>query len=274
LKFGFHTIWGWKQPLPEVLDEISKAGFKGFEAFSDDISTYVDDAKTFLDIISEKEIQLVSIHTYGYYWWWLAYGYHWWWRSWRLHWWRHRRWWSKILKFAVLVGCEKIVLGGHQHFGKKEITENEYMTIASLLNKIGKTCKDFGVEATYHPHRDDIIHRRDFHKRICELTDPDLVHLTIETGHMAAGGFDLIEEAIPIYRERINLVHFKDFKNERSWLPRFGEGEINFLTVMKLLRSIGYRGWIIIDDEAVAGTIFESAKKARKHIDALLRQLG
>src|SRR3989304_3791697 len=81
--------------------------------------------------------------------------------------------------FAAYVGCDRIVLGGHQYYlkTKGQIKEKECQNIAKLLNKVGKTCDDYGIKATYHPNKSDMAKRGDFVEKICDLTDPDLVDL-------------------------------------------------------------------------------------------------
>jgi sugar phosphate isomerase/epimerase len=65
LKFGFHTIHKWKQNLPDVIDEISRAGFEGFETFSWDLNPFYGKEKDFAALLSKKGIQLASIYTGG-----------------------------------------------------------------------------------------------------------------------------------------------------------------------------------------------------------------
>ncbi|HEY4674606.1 MAG TPA: TIM barrel protein, partial [Candidatus Bathyarchaeia archaeon] len=248
MKFGYHTLWKWKEPFSITIDQISMAGFRGVETHFDDVFPYFNDRKKFVNMMSEREMTLTSIYAASYWWGWLK------WSWWRFHWWRYRRRWLRLVKFAAYVGCDRIVLGGHQYYlkTKGQIKEKECLNIASLLNKVGKTCDDYGIKATYHPNKSDMAKRGDFVEKICDLTDPDLVDLTMDTGHLIAGGADLVQ-ALRRYRERVNLVHFKDFKNGQ--LVSFGEGTINFPMILDLLKSIGYNDWVIIDDEPTTRTM-------------------
>lgn len=263
VKFGFHTIHQWDQPLPDVVDEISRAGFKGFETFSWDLRPFFREKRSFLDLLSDKGIQLASIYTYGrhilfdgslsgiraYFWWW--------WRS-----------IPRVLEFAAFVGCNRIVVGGDQRLRRKT-KEKDIVEMARSLNKIGKKCNEYGVEATYHFfHPGYIIKDRSLLGRLCELTDPDLVHLTIDIGHLIWAGIDPID-IIHSYKDRIDLVHFKNLKN-RKYVEFGDKGTVDFTEIMHTLRSIGYTDWIIIDNESVSSTIFGIAVKARDYINRFL----
>ena len=111
---------------------------------------------------------------------------------------------------------------------------------------------------------------------MCELTDPDLVHLTLETGHLYKAGVNLIE-LINTCGERIDHVHFKDVRNGR--FAEFGKGIIDFSMIMKSLKNIGYNGWVIVEDEvnspdihlvgSTTTTPLETAKNSRKYLEML-----
>lgn len=263
MKFGFHTVYGLNQSLPESIDAISRSGFKGFEAFNWELTPFFSNKESFLDLLSEKEIQLASIYTYGRY---IRFPgslsgiyryFLWQWRS-----------IPRIIKFAVDVGCNQLVLGGDQRL-KREPREKDIMEMARSLNKIGKTCNDSGIRASYHFfHPGHLIKDRARLERLCELTDPDLVHLAIDNGHLTWGGIDPID-IIQAHRNRIGHVHFKNLKN--GDLREFGDnGTSDFPGIVQSLRSIGYAGWIIVDNESVGTTVYESAVKAKNYIDRYL----
>lgn len=252
MKFGYETIrWGTSlsRPLLKVLDEISRAGYEGFEIRDNHLSPIIKNPKDFHDALLEKELTLVSIYTPGGYFRGLeSLPYYLWWR------WRQI---GRIIKFASDVGCKLIVVGGEE---RNEIKEKDCIKIAKVLNKVGRTCNDFGIEASYHAIQEHLI------RKICELTDPDLVHLTVDTAHLISRGTDVVK-VIKNYANRINLVHFKDLKDGR--FVEFGEGTIKFKTIIGSLKSIHYDRWIIIEDEinSVTRTPFESLKRTKAYIE-------
>jgi sugar phosphate isomerase/epimerase len=284
LKFGYTALrWGWKNlSFSSIVDSISRSGFKGLDIISGsgvwgsrgELLPFGGDKNKVLDVLCEKEIKLVSIFNFGNYIRGVDYNF---WGIPRHFWWR---WWQipKIVKFANSVGCKKLILtGGYPYFKRKEeMEERDYQKMATLLNQIGKICYDYGVQASYHPHPEPhpyVIQTRDQIDKLFELINTDLVNLALDTG-LSVGGTDLIE-LIQDYRDRINHVHFKDYKDGN--FTDLGEGVINFPLIVKTLRSIGYDDWIIIEDwypPITSRTPSESAKNSKKYVEKYLAVPG
>ena len=276
MKFGMHTeSWGWRKATPDVfpkiLEEFAKAGFDGFETHDVDVLQYLRNEEKFLEMLSEKGLQLASIHLAG-----LtptAEGFHpfsWFNRTiWQV------RWVPKILKFASSVGSElpvrAVIVGGlRREEGPKE---SDFVNTANILNKWGRACKETNVEVSFHPfYFNQLVSREDELSKLCELIDPDLVHLTIDIGHCTRCGCDPIE-IIRSYRDWINHIHLRDISRD-GILVQLGDGIIDLRRVYKLLESISYKGWVIVEHdwvliERAKTTAIKSTRKAGKFIKTL-----
>jgi len=127
----------------------------------------------------------------------------------------------------------------------------------------------------YHPHPEPhpyTIQSVEQINKLFELTDPDLVHLTLDTG-FAAAEIDFVE-VIHTHSERIKHVHFKDYCNGN--FVDLGEGIVNFPLILKTLKSIGYDDWVMIEDwypPIIERTPLESAKNSKAYIDEYLNTL-
>ena len=90
----------------------------------------------------------------------------------------------------------------------------------------------------------------------------------IDTGHLLTAG----EEILPFaeaFADRIGLVHLRDQKGDTP-VP-FGEGDLPFEDLIKILKNAGYDGTLVIELEKVTwGEPAESAAKAREYIENLL----
>lgn len=276
MKFGMHTeSWGWRKATPDVfpmiLEEFAKAGFDGFETHDVDVLQYLRNEEKFLEMLSEKGLQLASIHLAG-----LTpttgsfHPFDWFNRTiWQV------RWVPKILKFASSVESElpvrAVIVGGLRR--KEGPKEADFVNTARILNKWGIACKEVNVEASFHPfYFNQLVSREDELSKLCELIDPDLVHLTIDVGHCTRCGCDPIE-IIQSYRDWINHVHFRDIRKD-GILVQLGDGIIDLRSVYKLLESIGYKGWVIVEHdwvllERAKTDPVESTKKAGKFIKTL-----
>ncbi|GAY26281.1 hypothetical protein ATG_14840 [Desulfurococcaceae archaeon AG1] len=82
--------------------------------------------------------------------------------------------------------------------------------------------------------------------------------LCLDTAHAIAANIDL-EEVLKLYRDRIALVHLKDLRARVSKSSvRFkrdfvnvGEGIIDFKSFLRMLDLYGYRGYLMLEIEAL-----------------------
>jgi inosose dehydratase len=283
MKFGYTALrWGWHNlSLSSIVDSISRAGFRGADIIcgkgvwgnKGEFLPFGGDKDKVLDTVSEKEVKLVAIFNFGSYIRGVDYNF---WRTAGHFWWR----WSqvpKIVKFANSIECKLILAGGYPGFKRREeMEERDYQKMARVLNQIGKVCNDYGVDVSYHPHPEPhpyTIQSRDQIDKLFELINPDLVKFALDTG-LRAGGTDLIN-LIQVYHDRINHVHFKDYKNGNFF--DLGEGATDFQVILKTLRSVGYDDWIIIEDwypPVTPRDPAESAKNSRKYVEKYLAAPG
>ena len=276
MKFGYQTVrWGWGRVaniFPQVLDEISEAGFAAIEANDVDVVPFLGDGRKFSEMLSERGIKLVGLDIfsldslllgplsrYASF---------------------HRI--KKFMKFAASVECEKFVLGGPvSAVAREEVSEKIYAKLSKAWNRIGKECVDLHLEASFHPVVESIGTTPAQLNKLLELTDPDLINLTVDTGHLAIAGINPLE-VIKNYPDRIVHVHLKDVKG--GIFAELGEGtDINIPEVMKSLRLVGYDDWVIVEDEVIDNAPplsilgrttrlpLETAKRSKKYIENLMK---
>src|SRR5262249_45490958 len=125
--------------------------------------------------------------------------------------------------------------------------------------------------------------------RLLAETDADLVGLLLDTGHAVYGGADPLD-AVRRHKSRIRYVHLKDAKAdelarvrasdvsmEEAWkrgvFCPLGAGVVDFPRVIEALRSGGYAGWLIVEQDIVpdaAGRLspdpLESARRSRAYL--------
>jgi len=123
---------------------------------------------------------------------------------------------------------------------------------------------------------------------LLERTDPSLVGLCLDTGHLTYGGgnpLDLLDR----FGDRVWHVHFKDCEpvlarraREEGWdyqtalgrglFCELGRGAVDFAAVYRSLATLGYNGWIVVEQDVLPsmGTPAESARRNREY----LRRVG
>lgn len=164
-------------------------------------------------------------------------------------------------EFLVEVGCAhfKINLGERPPGGTSEA---DLQSIAAALNELGRGTAELGLRLAPHPHIWGPVERPEEIRRLLELTDPELVSLTLDTAHVVLGGGDPLE-FLDGHWDRVAALHWKDTEpayrghtgptptreqHRRSCLYRdLGAGGVDLAGVWRRLADHGYRYWITLD---------------------------
>jgi inosose dehydratase len=166
--------------------------------------------------------------------------------------------------------------------------DREWDLLAGGLNRLGKIAASAGMRLCYHHHMGTGVMTRADIDRLMASTDPELVHLLLDTAHLAFAGDDPLAAA-QAYAERIKHVHLKDIRPEVASKVREeglsfqdaieagvftvpGDGAIDFVPILEVLGRAGYEGWLVVEaeqDPAKANPL-EYALKARAYLRDVL----
>ena len=205
---------------------------------------------------------------------------------------------EETLSFIKAAGGTELVvaeLGGSSHvlpialFDNRPVFDDrQWEQLANGLNRLGKIAVDSGMRLSYHHHMGTGVMTRADVDRLMASTDPGLVHLLLDTGHMAFAGDDPVAAA-QAYADRIGHVHLKDIRPEvvsrvREERLSFqqgiengvftvpGDGALDFVPVLEALGSAGYEGWLVVEAEQgpAKANPLEYALKARAYLREVL----
>lgn len=157
------------------------------------------------------------------------------------------------------------------------------------LRRVVERCRERGYEPTFHHHAATWVEAPREIERMLELSD---VGLCLDTGHLIVGGGDPVA-AIATWAGRINQVHLKDVRGDvlaqivatgapadeiwkrRAFCP-IGAGVLDVRGVLDGLRSIGYDGWAVVEQDvfAEASADFERAVGDQQANISALRTAG
>ncbi|MDR1903004.1 MAG: myo-inosose-2 dehydratase [Treponema sp.] len=163
-------------------------------------------------------------------------------------------------------------------------TDEEWKKLCGGLNKLGEKAAGKGMRLAYHHHMGTGVQTAAEIDRLMENTDPALLSLLYDTGHLVFSGEDYTA-VLNKYIKRIAHVHLKDMrkplrekaKQEKwSFLKSVREGvftvpgcgDVDFIPVFEALKAHGYEGWWVVEaegDPAKANPL-EYAIKARAYI--------
>ncbi|MDR1211247.1 MAG: myo-inosose-2 dehydratase [Spirochaetaceae bacterium] len=167
---------------------------------------------------------------------------------------------------------------------KPVFTNVEWDSLCTGLNKLGKLAAEKGMKLTYHHHMGTGVQTSSEIDRLMNNTDPRLLGLLYDTGHLVFSGEDHLA-VLDKWMSRIRHVHLKDMRpeiqkqaREEKWsflravkegvftVP--GDGCIDFVPVFDALKKAGYSGWWVVEaeqDPAKANPL-QYAVKARTYI--------
>lgn len=168
--------------------------------------------------------------------------------------------------------------------GKPYFTDAEWDKLAEGLNKLGQLAQEKGMKVVYHHHMGTGVQTEAEIDRLMQMTDPELVFLLFDTGHLVCSGEDYIG-ILEKYISRIKHIHLKDVRKatvekvktqNMSFLDGVragmftvpGDGDVNFAPVFDIVNQSEYEGWYIVEaeqDPAKANPL-EYAQIARKYI--------
>ena len=194
--------------------------------------------------------------------------------------------------FIVLADDNGKVLERTQHAGRvlpeHGLTESEWSVFVEGAEKVAQAVRrETGLRTVFHHHCAGYIERPDEIDTLMRRTDPTLLGLCFDTGHYRFGGGNPMT-GIQAYRDRIWHVHFKDchpaiaerarvekwdyFTSVRNGIfCELGKGEVDFPLIKTELERMGYEGWIVVEQDVLAGMgkPKESARRNREYLASI-----
>jgi inosose dehydratase len=166
----------------------------------------------------------------------------------------------------------------------REPTADDRKRMGGLLTKLGQRCQAHGVKLVYHNHMGNLGQRPEEVAEVLAASDPAAVGLLLDVAHYAQAGGDPAA-AIRAHKDRLALVHAKDVRtvppgpaakaNSPSYqFVELGRGRVDLPGTFAALKDVGYRGWIILELDAVpdaGGSPTASMHTSKQYIEQVLK---
>lgn len=127
----------------------------------------------------------------------------------------------------------------------------------------------YGMRTVFHHHCAGYVETGAELDKLMELTNPDVLGLCLDMGHLAFGGGDPLA-ALKTHYARIWHIHFKDYDPEVGETSRrngwdyfesvrhgvfceLGKGSVDFPQITKELAQRQYNGWIVVEQDVLPG---------------------
>ncbi len=132
-----------------------------------------------------------------------------------------------------------------------------FETMCGTFNAIGAAAREMGFYAGLHNHMGQIVQNPDEVDRCMAMTDPKLFYFSPDTAHLHLAGCDVVK-TLEKHKARLMLADYKDANRlpntppdgfDRNSIFDLGGGEVDFPGAHRVLKSIGFKGWLIVDND-------------------------
>lgn len=162
--------------------------------------------------------------------------------------------------------------------GSASLDDRGWEHAAGLVDRIARNAREHGITTAFHPHAASYVEAPHEIERLLAGTDPELVGLCLDTGHVAYGGSDPAALARD-HAARVRHVHLKDVRRtvhasairrgidfrdavgEGVFAP-LGDGDLDLRGTLDELRDAGYDGWLVVEQDIRLGITPEAAPLA------------
>ena len=240
IQFGYHAItWGGKDL--QAIEEIAAGGFKGIQLRSNLIKEYGDKPQAIKDLLAKHKLTFVAFSSGNV----------------LIDPAREKETIDQHTKHATFVkNAGGMFLQVTDERPKdRPITKDDWTRMGKLLTEIGKRCSDLGVKLGYHNHMGNLGEKPEEVDAVLAAADPKVVTLELDIAHYTQGGGDPVA-AVKKYGDRLGFLHFKDVvatpTAKRPYkFVELGQGKVNIPGVADALKSVGFRGWAIVELDGV-----------------------
>ena len=244
IRFGYAAIT-WQGQDRQAIDDVAAVGYKGIQLRTSTLPEFGDKPAALKALLGERNLTMVAFSSGGV----------------RIdpefeaedlaiH--------TKHARFVRDVGGLYLQLTDTRP--KRTLVPADYQRLGRLMTEIGKRTADIGIPVAYHNHMNAIGERPEEVDWVLNATDPRYVKVLLDVAHYHQGGGDPVQ-AIKKYADRILLLHIKDVVSPlpgatgdpmRSfkWVE-LGAGKVNLKGVFAALQDIKFKGWAIVELDAV-----------------------
>jgi len=133
--------------------------------------------------------------------------------------------------------------------------EATFKAMCESFNEIGAAAREMGFYAGLHNHMAEIVQNEDEIDRCMAMTDPKLFYFSPDTAHLHLAGCDVVK-TLEKHKHRLMMADYKDAKRlnnakpdtfDRDSIFDLGDGEIDFEGCHRVLKSISFKGWLVVD---------------------------
>jgi sugar phosphate isomerase/epimerase len=179
---------------------------------------------------------------------------------------------AKVIEEQKIIGSKYVVC---PYLMPNRRSEEDYLSLITLLDEIGKTCRQEGITLCYHNHDFELERLKDGRvalEAIFNDTNPENVKTELDIYWLTKAGEKPVEW-ISRYNNRSPLVHLKDMTNdEEQFFAELGTGGVDLEAVLNIGEETGVNWWVVEQDMS-RRTPFESIEMSINYLKTKLPYL-
>jgi sugar phosphate isomerase/epimerase len=151
------------------------------------------------------------------------------------------------MTFLKEFGAEHLVVFSPN---RSNASEAAFKSMCECFNAIGATAREMGFRAGLHNHMGQIVQTSEEVDRCMAMTDPKLFAFSPDTAHLYLADCDVVK-TLDKHKDRLMLLDYKDARKISGKLQDdifdLGDGAVDFPGCHRVLKSIGFKGWLCVD---------------------------
>jgi sugar phosphate isomerase/epimerase len=179
------------------------------------------------------------------------------------------------MRFAQIAGATQIRVGVGKTGGGASYGEL-FQASRAFLDDVERLAKQTGVKALVETHHGTIVPSASAAFRLVEKYDPSAIGVIYDPGNMVYEGYESYQMGLELLGPYLAHVHVKNAVFQRPpgggvWRPHWSpleDGMVDFPALFAALNTIGYDGWIGVEDFSLA----RPSREALRHNLRFLRR--
>ena len=185
-----------------------------------------------------------------------------------------------VLVVALDYDDRRTAIAGSVGPDDAKLDDAGWRVVVDALHQVGEYCGDIGISQVFHNEAGTFVETAGEFAELARRTDPALVALCLDVGHLTVGGGDAVAFFLE-HRSRIKHIHVKDASREviegmrrrefgmmealrRRIFCELGTGALDVEGLVRLLASTGYDRWVVLEQDSTFRPPLESAKYNRE----------
>ena len=167
---------------------------------------------------------------------------------------------DRLCRFMAEAGADVMNISG------RDGTRAEWEIVVPALMRHAEIAHQHGIRASYQHHTGWIAETMEDYERLLKDTDRRYLGVMIDCGHATKDFVGHTAQEFILKHPELDYIEFKDYAPESDLRTVVGRGLCDWPAVADAVRKIGYKGWIVVEQNGTSRTPRESSEESRRYV--------